>query len=105
MKNKPTEQQSKILNNQKTVETNSTTNLTAKGFDQYEVEMPISPIWTIVKGGGSISNTGVYTAPNSNVDEVIIGAKALDKNGNEIWGYDTLRVNALPIIQKINIFL
>ncbi|MBQ8056211.1 MAG: discoidin domain-containing protein, partial [Paludibacteraceae bacterium] len=92
-----------ILNNQKTVETNSNTSLTAKGFDQYEVEMPISPIWTIVKGGGSISNTGIYTAPNSNVDEVVIGAKALDKNGNEIWGYDTLRVNALPIIQKINI--
>ncbi len=44
------------------VSVNGTVQFTATGFDAHDNVVAITPVWTVVNGGGTISSTGLFTA-------------------------------------------
>ena len=55
------------------VDPNATRQLTATAFDQFGNSMSPQPTftWTLVSGGGTLSSTGLYTAPSSGTLAVV----------------------------------
>jgi hypothetical protein len=55
-----------VTPNPDTVQTNSTQQFSAAGFDNNGNPFPISPVWSVVNGGGSINPaTGLFTSGSS----------------------------------------
>jgi hypothetical protein len=57
-----------------TVRDGQTKQFTATALDQFNKSMTVSISWKIVSGAGSISSTGLYTAPSSGTGTVTIEA-------------------------------
>ena len=82
----------KISGDGDVVKPTSTMQLSTTGLDQYGASAAITNpvVWTVIYGTGTISNTGLYTAANTNADSVIVQAAS----GNLKATYK-LRVNDL----------
>src|SRR3954471_22723117 len=48
--------------NPQTLVVNATQQFTARGTDFAGVDVPVTPVWSVVTGGGTISTTGLFTA-------------------------------------------
>ena len=57
--------------------------LTARGFDQFGAALLIQPTfnWSMASGSGSVSSTGLYTAPNQRLGTAIIRASSGQVSG------------------------
>jgi O-glycosyl hydrolase len=66
--------------------------VTAKGYDQFAQVMSVQPTftWTVVSGGGSISTSGLYSAPASAASPVVRASSG------SISGQTTLSVISTP---------
>ena len=90
----------------------------ASGLDQFEKPMPTAFTWSKTAGGGTISDAGLYTAPDAYSDGAGVLASAYDADGGLVdgqagaeviniptgpWHVDGSTIQAMPTVGQVSV--